>query len=245
MPEAAPAPVLFAHRIRPGRVLAVILLVEAVLLIAYIVSAIFVMGGQVDSPLRTELVRIVDMNHEVSIPKWWEQGLMLVAALLLVQIGIVVRRVGDRNWLWWMALAVVFFAVSLDETAAIHEISAEPVQRITGITSGIWAAGWIYPVAVLLIIAIVVFLRFYLRLPRDTKLLFALALAIFVIGAVGMEFFQWWLTGPVVVVNGWLLAYISWGTEEVLEVVGVAVFLYALLRYVRDHLPRDPLTVAA
>jgi hypothetical protein len=220
----------------------VVLGVTVLLIVLYLVSVVLQVNGLIVGSTRTQLARIVDLNSEVSVPKWWQVSLMLVASALLAHIAALSRRAKLRDWRWWAALSAVFLYVTVDEAAAIHEVLIRPFQRMIGVFSGPWAAAWVYPVAIILLVAVIVFARFYFRLPRRIRSLFALALLVFVIGAAGFEFLQWATTGA------WVLpapAELSFAglvvAEELLEVVGVTIFITALLIHLRDALPEHRL----
>ncbi|HEX6144165.1 MAG TPA: hypothetical protein VFZ01_15720, partial [Geminicoccaceae bacterium] len=83
-----------------------------------------------------------------------------------------------------------------------------------------------------------IYLRFLLALPRRTQSLFLLAGALYLGGAIGIEMLAWHYRYPLHAPDptDWegskdivwaLLSHL----EEVLEMVGVAIFLYALLSY--------------
>ena len=78
------------------------------------------------------------------------------------------------------------------------------------------------------------FLKCLLGLPRSTRNLFLLAAAMFIGGAIGIE-----LIGSYVDASGsrhTLLYRLLIAVEESLEMTGVAVFIFGLLRYMRDEL---------
>ena len=163
---------------------------------------------------------------------------MVVTTALLAHIAALTRRRGQRDWRWWAALSAVFFVVAIDEAVAIHEMSILPVQRLLGVSSGPWAAAWVYPIAIIFLVTAVVFVPFFFRLPGRTRAFFAVSLVVFVAGAAGFEFLEWATTGD------WMLpppAELSFAglvaAEEFLEILGVTIFIAALLAHLRDALP--------
>lgn len=61
------------------------------------------------------------VNAEANLPTWWTVTLLLVAALLHVQAGLLARRSGVGGAGAWWVLAAVLALLSLDELTALHE----------------------------------------------------------------------------------------------------------------------------
>ena len=99
---------------------------------------------------------------------------------------------------------------------------------------GAFHFGWVIFAIPLVLFFAVAYSRFLFGLPLKTRLLFLLAGILYVGGALGVEF-----------VGGWYhelhgsehLGYSMITTgEETLELVGVIVFIYALLEYMSSYL---------
>jgi hypothetical protein len=138
------------------------------------------------------------------------------------------RASHDRDWRYWVGLAIVFLYLSMDEEAVIHEILADWMQTELSL-SGYLAFAWQLVAAPLVIVFVVFYLRFLFRLPPRTRNLFIAAGALYtggalVLDAVGAH--QWGLDG------GITFRYLAIGTlEELSEMLGVVVLMYALLSY--------------
>jgi hypothetical protein len=127
-----------------------------------------------------------------------------------------------------MGLAVIFLYLSIDEGAVIHDILAEPMQTAFN-TTGYMAFGWQIVAAPLVLLFALVYLRFLFRLPAPTRNRFIVAGLLYVGGALvveGVSANQWYLEGGVT------FGYLAIATvEELSEMLGVVVFIYALLAY--------------
>jgi hypothetical protein len=78
------------------------------------------------------------------------------------------------------------------------------------------------------------YVRFFWALSRRWKRLFATAGALYVAGGLGMELVG---GGYASQYGEQTIAYVMiWTVEEVLEMVGIAVLIYALPEYMRAHL---------
>ena len=121
--------------------------------------------------------------------------------------------------------------LSLDEIASIHERTSVPIRNALDL-SGAFYFAWVVPAAILLLVFAILYLRFVLALPRRSRWLFVVAGAIFVSGALGVE-----MIGSAYASahgrNDLVYALIASG-EEVLEMIGLATFIYALTDYIRS-----------
>jgi hypothetical protein len=186
------------------------------------------------------LVRLFDLNGEGNVPAWFSSALLLVAAGLLALIAHARREIGAPYALHWAGLALIFLALSLDETASIHEMAGR-VLRPALRASGVLAFTWVIPGGAVVAFLGLVYLRFVNRLPPETRRLVVLAGGLYVGGVLGLE------------LVGSYLAY-RWGedslaflaevvVEETMEMAGAVVFIRALLGYLATDVGEVRLTV--
>lgn len=171
-------------------------------------------------------LRQFDLNEEGTVPTYFSSVLLLAVSALLAWASLGERDRVQR-WMWW-GLAVIFFAMSIDEAVSIHESVAKPFRERLDTT------GWLYHAWVIVALPFVgvvglVYLRFLVRLPRRYALWFAAAGLIYVSGALGME-----MVGGVVATTTGIesMQYALTATiEELLELVGLAAFAVGLISY--------------
>ncbi len=161
------------------------------------------------------LRQLFDLDEENNLPTWYSGFLLLVVSVFLWLCGRRKRADADPWFGQWYALAVGFLLLSVDEVAGVHE-------TINSITETSWAI----PGGILALMIGLGFTPFLISLPRRTAGLFVLAGGIYLVGAVGIEIFG--------TDAGDTLEY-SMATllEEGLEMLGVILFLHALLAYMR------------
>jgi hypothetical protein len=102
-----------------------------------------------------------------------------------------------------------------------------------------WPAGsrrtapWVIPALIFVALVGLSYLPFLMQLKRTTAVLFVVAGATYVMGAVGMDM----IGGLIVEQHGMESLQHSFARmiEELLEMLGVLVFLYALLEYIRKR----------
>jgi len=175
------------------------------------------------------VVQLFNLDVEGTIPSWYSSCALLGAAGLLGLIARAERERGSQDWRYWAGLAVIFVALSADEAASIHELAIHPLRRALGV-SGVLAFAWVIPGAAFVALVGAVYLRFLLRLPAPTRSQFVLAGALFVGGALGMEM----VGGALYTAYGMgLQTALESIVEETLEMVGIVVFIHALLSHLR------------
>lgn len=173
-------------------------------------------------------LRPISLDSEHCLGAWYESSLMLAAAVLLFVIGTGERRRHDRRH-HWLALALVFVALSIDESVSLHEVLIEPLRGALG-TGGFLYFAWVLPGSLVVLVCGLAFVPFLLSLPRPLAARIAAGGALFVGGALGMEL----VGGYLVATQGWRsTGYIAAAiVEEGLELIGLTVFFNALV----DHL---------
>ncbi|NUM55985.1 MAG: hypothetical protein HUU46_20280 [Candidatus Hydrogenedentes bacterium] len=185
------------------------------------------------------LVPLFNMEEETNIPSLWSTCLWLGAGALAGLIAYSARRGAGRDWPHWTGLAGIFCAFGMDETIQFHERMGGVVVNLLRM-EGMRATGflyyvWIIPALIFAIVVFFVYLRFLMRLPHTVMALMVLGGAVFIAGSVGFEL----LEGPIDESGGYMNArYTAYVTfEESLEMIGVSILIFALLRYLADRTP--------
>ncbi len=171
-------------------------------------------------------LRQFDLDAENSVPAWWGSSVMLLTCLVLYTLASRAWWDNDRLWRLWLVLAVAFLALSIDESASFHEGVIEPLRAAFGFT-GILYYAWVVP-ALLCVAALGLLLLPLLKdLPKDLIIRFGLFGGIFLSGALGMEMVGGWLDYEGQRVTAYYA--LSTSVEEGLELLGLSLFLAALL----------------
>jgi hypothetical protein len=181
-----------------------------------------------------EDLTLFDVDAEANIPTFYSSAALMLCALLLGLIAWLKRLDSDRYFLHWAVLGLIFFGLSVDETTQIHEKLIPPMRKIfTG--GGVLHYPWVVPGAAFLAVVGLMYSRFLLQLPRKTAWLFVAAGGIFAAGALGMELAQ---ANQAYQHGRDHVGYeVVAAVEELLEMVGVVVFAYALLSYLAAWKP--------
>jgi hypothetical protein len=180
------------------------------------------------------LVPLFDVGREANVPTLYSSLALLFCATLLALIAYASKHRGQRNAIYWLGLAVIFLLLAVDETAALHERLIEPVRTALNLSGYLYFA-WVVPAGLALIAFLLAFAKFIIQLPGRTRFLFILAGAIYVTGAIGFELLgaqQFEIYGHAKTVPYAILVTI----EELLEMMGVVVFIHALMTYIGSNL---------
>lgn len=176
------------------------------------------------------IVQLFHLDRENNIPSFYSAVALLIAAALLTVIAVLKR--GDRFRAHWAGLALIFLYIGIDESVSLHE-KLMPVVRNTLDASGFLYFAWVIPYSVMLVVFLVAYAKFVFHLPKRSRLLFVLSGTIYVTGALGFEliggyFFE--------ICGDHCFKYQVFMTiEETLEMVGVALFIFALTDYLEKE----------
>lgn len=180
------------------------------------------------------LVSLFYVDAEQNIPTLFSVLLLFCAALLLTVITVLKKKQKDPDVSRWTILAFGFLLMAVDEALSIHEKLVTPVRGLLGDGPlGIFYFAWVIPGIAVVLVLTLFFLRFLLRLPAKTRFTFIVAGTLFIGGALGLEL----VGGRYAELHGQEnLTYSMIATvEESLEMAGVIVFIYALLKYIADN----------
>lgn len=171
------------------------------------------------------------LDQENNIPTWFSSALLLLSAGFAAVLGRFEPAPDRSHRRRWFGLAVVFGIMSVDEVASLHETFSSMIRDGLGL-SGILYFAWVLPAIVLVGFLGLFYLRFLVALPRRVQVPLIAAAVIYLSGALGME-----MVGGVLADGGSqdALAYgLVTTAEELLEMVGLSLLVYALLLHVED-----------
>ena len=178
---------------------------------------------------------LFSLNNELNVPALFSAAMLLSASALLLVITLHERNRGARDVARWAILSAGFLLMAIDETLSLHERLIEPMRQLLGPGNhGIFFYAWVIPGFAVVLVLGAFFLPFLARLPAATRFAFLLAATFYLSGAMGMEL----VNGRYAELHGTEIMYHAMVTaEEGLEMAGVIVFIYGLLKYLADHHP--------
>ena len=218
--------------IRPGTIARLLGSAAFILVIAYFAGqfAKHVLGhGSLKG-----LVRLFDLDGENNVPTYFSLFLMIISALLLALITAINKKQNLPYVSKWVVLSLGFVLMSYDEVFSLHEQVGRLVKNLMGRNStGIFYYAWVIPGIALVFVIGCYFLNFLLYLPKKTRFRFLIAAILYIGGCIGFELIEGNyadLYGE----NNFTYAMIAM-VEESLEMSGVIVFIWALLKYISEE----------
>ncbi len=174
------------------------------------------------------LIKLLNVNLEANLPTYFSSLVLLTDAILLAIIAYCSKAAGGKFW-HWIGLSFIFVFLSLDEMIQIHEQLRAPMEALFS-TSGILYYAWFIPYIIVAVLVGIAYFKFMISLPMSILKLFILAGVVFISGAVVMEAISGMHDEKY---GGETLTYaLMYSFEELLEMSGAAVFLYALISYI-------------
>jgi hypothetical protein len=220
---------LDAVRVAPGAFLAGAL---ALVLLAACLNLLAIALQQRSGPAEADLAaRLFLMDRERNVPTFLSFALIVFNAVMLAVLALGARSTRSR-WRWhWAGLALLFLAMAFDEAAVLHE-------KLNGVFGSVaphlpaLRHAWVIPASAFVAALGLVMLPFVRAISPAERRLVILAGCLYVGGAIGVE-----MAGAALARAQGLtgLGYLLASTlEETLEMAGMALFGYALLRLLAE-----------
>ncbi|MEJ7930088.1 hypothetical protein WG922_08890 [Ramlibacter sp. AN1015] len=215
--------------LRTSRVISVLMACVAVLLVLHLV-VVWSFLGEWRFPAREKFY----LDAENNLPTVFSMLILLTAAGLFAWIAAIKHQQRAPLRLHWLGLAVIFFMLTVDESASLHELLIRPLRdgfQLTG-----WLRfPWVLAGGLFVLCFAIAYLRFLAHLPSATRWTFIAAGVLYVGGALGMEM----VGGQVFMEEGepgrTLVPYmVAMTLEELFEMTGIVLLIYGLLRYLRQ-----------
>ena len=202
-----------------------------------------------DIDLLVFLAKLFYVDRERNIPTAYSSIALMLCCILLALITVLKNNQRDSYTVYWRYLSVIFLFLSVDEIVSIHERFGGPVKLILNIdaVSPLYFA-WVVPGIIFVFLLGLIYLRFILSLPTKTRFLFTIAGITFLVGAIGMEMVSGWYAsshGGYASSRGSAIYVMIVHLEEFLEMLGIVIFIYALLQYIGSYVESTQIYVGA
>jgi hypothetical protein len=203
-----------------------------------IVLAVAHVGGMVaryvfDHEYAFGLIDTFNLNFENNVPTFFTTFMLVACAALL---AVIARHsaMTDGGATYWKWLAIVFLFLAVDEDASLHELLIQPLRERLPMAGPLYFA-WVVPYGLAVLVVGLVYLKFVQSLPVRTRRLFVAAGSIYLAGALGFEFAGGWYLSQVEASEDFRYSLLV-AVEELLEMSGIVLFIYALLDHLRQRL---------
>ena len=172
------------------------------------------------------LLPLFDLDQEQNLPTFFSGALFLANAALLALIWR--TRRSARRERGWAGLACLFCFLAFDELLSVHETLILPVREAYHLGGPLYYA-WVVPYVLALAVLSLAYIPFWVRLDPSDRRRIGLSAAVYLSGAVGLELVEVWYA-DLTQERFDLVRGVLTGLEESLEMAGLIIFLYSLLR---------------
>lgn len=218
----------------------ILLIAISLLLLGNLIAVTSIHG--LDHDVVYGLVPLLYMDAETNVPTLFTVILMVAAALLL-GLTSYLQTEGKVERFRWRLLAVVFLILAVDEFASLHERLTVPLRSSLD-TGGVFYFAWIIPYLVVVLVLGVYYLPWLLRLNRQVKAWMIASAILYLSGAVGME-----AVGGLYLEQNEDQRDLFWSVlvtiEELLEMLGLSAFIFAILRHIEVNFGAVSLEIGA
>lgn len=174
-------------------------------------------------PFQSFFIGLFDFSHEGNIPAFFSSLLLLFVSCLLFLVSIT-EKLSQRKYLGWMGLGFVFAFLAIDESVSIHEFFTGLLKRKFSLSGYLYYA-WVVPYGIGVLILAFTYIPFFLKLDLRMFKMMMLSGLVFLFGAIGLEM----IAGKAFEENSHdLLLMILYTIEELLEMLGVSIFISSL-----------------
>ena len=186
------------------------------------------------------LLDFFDLDIEGNVPSLYSAVAVLFCSVLLALITHVNWYKSDGRRFYWLGLTILFLFLAVDEGTAIHEQIGTFLERYMDAQGALYFL-WVVPYGVVTLVLGLAYSRFVWELPKDTRLRFVTAGVIFLVGALGIEM----LGAREADLHGsYTITYcVLFTVEEMLEMLGIILFIYALLTHLAAETGRFSLVL--
>ncbi len=181
---------------------------------------------------RSEWMDTFNLDREMNLPTWYSALMLAFCAILLGIIAAGKKTECDRFYRQWKLLSTIFWFLAIDEVLTLHEVMIIPEVANALRLPWFLHSMWVIPGTILVVIFIKKYWRFTQHLPKPSSFHFILAAIFYIGGALIMEMVGSYFAE---LQGQQHLPYALIATlEEVMEMMGIIIFIYGLLVYIRQ-----------
>ena len=196
-------------------------------------SEVLIHFGGVSEKFYQDFFDAINLDEEFNLTAIYS-GVLLYASYFLLKEIALSSRVGDSRS--WMLLSKIFLFLAFDEVFQVHELFV--ISGLRQYLHPSLASVWVIPYGVLFVLFAFRFVPFFLKLRSPVTAFTLIAGGVYVTGAIAFEALNSWLVRTDQISRSGFCYELISGFEELFEMLGVIIFLYALLMELRSRFVR-------
>jgi hypothetical protein len=181
---------------------------------------------------RADWMTLFNLDRELNFPTWYSTLMLGFCSVLLKIIAIGKKQQRNRYAADWQLLSLIFLLLAIDEILSIHEILIIPEVSDALKLPWFLHSMWVIPGIVFVLWFAKRYWKFSRQLPPKSRQHFVTAACTYIGGALIMEMIGSYVAEAQGQQN---LTYALIATaEEIMEMIGVIIFIYGLLYYLSN-----------
>ena len=220
-------------RVSPRQICSFLVIIALSFFVLHCASEALIHFAGVSEKFYQDFFDAINLDEEFNLTAIYSGLLLYASSFLLKEIAISSQGGKRRDW---MLLSKVFLFLAFDEVFQVHELFV--ISGLRQYLHPSLASIWVIPYGILFVLFAFKFVPFFLKLRSPVTAFTLIAGGVYVTGAIAFEALNSWLvrTGQISR-SGFYYELIS-GFEELFEMLGVIIFLYALLMELRSRFAR-------
>ena len=217
-------------RVSPRQICSLLAIIALSFFVLHCASEALIHFAGVSEKFYQDFFDAINLDEEFNLTAIYSGLLLYASSFLLKEIAVSSQGGKRRDW---MLLSKVFLFLAFDEVFQVHELFVIPGLRQYLHPS--LASVWVIPYGILFALFSFKFIPFFLSLRKQVSVLSLISGGVYVSGAIAFEALNSWLvrTGQISR-SGFYYELIS-GFEELFEMLGIIIFLYALMLELRSR----------
>ena len=181
---------------------------------------------------RADWTTMFNLDRELNLPTWYSSFMLGACSILLKIIATGKKQQGDRYTKDWQLLSLIFLLLAIDEVLSIHEILIIPEVSEALNLPWFLHSMWVIPGTIFVVWFVRRYWKFSSHLAYKSRQHFVTAAFFYVGGALIMEMIGSYIAEARGQQN--LIYALTATLEEVMEMIGIIIFIYGLLCYLRQ-----------
>ena len=220
-------------RVSPRQICSFLVIIALSFFVLHCASEALIHFAGVSEKFYQDFFDAINLDEEFNLTAIYSGLLLYASSFLLKEIAVSSQGSKRKDW---MLLSKVFLFLAFDEVFQVHELFVIPGLRQYLHPS--LASIWVIPYGILFALFSFKFIPFFLRLRNEVAVLSLISGGVYVSGAIALEALNSWLVRTGQISRSSFYYELISGFEELFEMVGIIIFLYALMLELRSRFVR-------